>query len=303
MNQSKNTQRNQQFSAKDMRRNLEKKLRHTVSDSIRGLFDRELQQHDPKTGRRWVWKQATRLHGISGVAIVDAYHQFDCKFTQLREEEILDAISGGRALFVTTDPLHDDEFCPEFVTHHVTEFLTLDRLRFQIAEMFDLTVFISWNDEDIRANILPCCQVDEYRKEAVGLGHGYLYYRIGTEKDMRRILRSGLKMDHRSTRTSHRLSESEKDNCAAHAMKTIGIFVESIFDSELQWGVASPERKEEMREAVNESPTLLSFEDGETNVSENAEMVAEETETLSEDETMSETETATEIMEEMAVMA
>lgn len=262
MNQSKNMQRNQQFGGvKEMRKILEKKLRHTISDSIRGLFDQENQQHDLRTGRPWIQKQAIRIDGINGIALVDAYEQFDRKFVQLKQETVLGMVRHKSGLFVTADPLHDDEFCPEFVTHHVTDFITLDRLRFQIAEMFDLSFFMSWDNENFHSYVRPYCHVESLRKEAESLGKGYLHYRIGTEKDVRRILRSGLKMNHQTTKTSHRLSESERDTCAAKAMEAISEFVRDIFDSGDRWGVASPIQVEETPETLEAPPSLISLEE------------------------------------------
>lgn len=282
MNQSKQTQQNRQFNAKARRQDLEKKLRHLISDSTRGRYDHEEQSHDPRTGRPWIQKQSIKLFGINGTALVDGYESFAERFKQLRQETVLQMIESGCGLFVTTDPLQNDEFCPEFVTHHITEDVSLDRLRFQIAEMFDLAFFISWNGEEFVANIYPMCVAENMRKEAASKGLRYLRYRIGTEVMLRRVLRSGLRMNHETTTTSHRLNEQEKDFCAAHAMTAIQKFVTEVFDSGDQWGVATSMPVEQTTETTDESPTLLSLEESmtaETTVPEIEETMDAEPET------------------------
>ena len=261
MNQSKQMQQNRQFSAKAGRQDLEKKLRHLVSDSIRGRYDHEEQQHDPRTGRPWIQKQSIKLFGINGTALVDGFETFGERFMQLKPETVLERVRNGCGLFVTTDPLQNDEFCPEFVTHHITEDVSLDRLRFQIAEAFDLAFLISWHDKEFAANIYPMCVAEIERKNAAAHGHAWLRYRIGTEAEFRRILRSGLRMNHGTTMTSHRLQEWEKDLCAVQAVTAIQTFVTEIFDIDVKWGVASTLPVDETAKTRNEAPTLLSLEE------------------------------------------
>ena len=226
-------------------------LRRLAENTPVGEYDKTTRQHVPETGRRWVQVQRLRVDGIDGYAFVDAFNSINQRFRKLTSREVVTSIINGKGFFATADPLSRLEFDPVFLTHHVTTFETLDRLRSDLAKMFDLVAVLTWKEEEVECtaqpncrddalievecNALPNCWVDSLISDAIDNDYGLLAVRIGTEKDFRRVAEHGITLNRDNT---HMYGEYPKTDPRVKNLVLDGVreLCKEWFDSGTWWG-------------------------------------------------------------------
>jgi len=208
-------------------------LRRLAENTPVGEYDKTTRQHVPETGRRWVQVQRIRVDGIEGYAFVDAFNSINQRFRKLTSQEVASLVVNGKGFFATADPLSQHDFDPVFLTHHVTTFETLDRLRSDLARMFDLVAVLTWKDDGGDCTAVPNCWVDALISDAIDNNYDLLAVRIGTEKDFRRVAEHGITKEY-----VQMFGKSPKSDPQLHNLVLNGVreLCKEWFDSGIQWG-------------------------------------------------------------------
>ena len=242
----------------DQRRNLEQKLRMTMKDLVNGTYSRLKKLHIPGTGYPWVQVQRMQIQGIEGYAAIDGYDSFNAPFVKMSARDAVSAIINHHGLFATAEPLRKEGFAPVFLTHHVTDYATLDRLGNDVSEMFDLTLIMVWTGNEIQPQVLPNCRIHEELQIAIGNDQDCLIHRIGRENDLRQIGQYGLRFEESKTSMTGRLLSKNREQYEETATEAIRDFLTQTFLSGLKWG-EEYEDPQPRQDTVHEELPLLTL--------------------------------------------
>ena len=217
-------------------RTLSFKLKTAISDAVNGSYNYATKENRPGTGRPWVQTQPFKINGIEGWAAVDGFDSFNSTFVDLSAREIVSAVLNGYGIFATAMPLMKDECFPAFVTHHITDKLSLERLTGDLANMFDLAIVLTMKKESIQPEILPSCRLAFKLQTALENDLDCLAHRLGTENDLQKASHYGVKMDDSNTQILGKFTKIEMSEFSDIIVKSVREFLLFSFDSGMKWG-------------------------------------------------------------------
>jgi hypothetical protein len=222
-------------------RTLQFKLRHLVDDIVKGDYDRNSRQRVPGTGRPWVQAFRTQIDGIEGFALIDAFGTIDHLFPKLNTRSIVSAVINRKGFFVTADSLSRYDYDPAILSHHVTTYDTLDRLRRDAAEKFDLSIVLRWEEDYIQPAVMPTCWVDHDIEDAVENNNPLLVVRIGRENDFHRIAKHGIQLNRDNTFCFGRFDKKDDPQfLQTKVMEAVQSSCREMFGAGPRWNVNNP---------------------------------------------------------------
>jgi hypothetical protein len=222
-------------------RSLQFKLKTTISDFIKGTYNYTTKKNKPGTGHPWVQIQPIRIFEIDGWAAVDAFDSFGTTFVPLTQRDVLSAVLNNRGIFATAAPIASNELFPKFITHHITEKMSLDRFTRDLKEMFSLSVVLQWKGDQAETEVLPNCRIDSHIQERIDLGYEFVVHRVGMEMDFRKMAEFGVEMNDGNLYSLGTFTKADFDIIGENLVNTIRTFLLNTFDSDIQWGEESGE--------------------------------------------------------------
>ena len=217
-------------------RSLRFKTRNTFSDFYKGTFLYKTQENKPGTGHPWVQIEPIKIHGINGWAAVDAFDSFGSTFVPLSQRDVVSAVLNNRGVFATAEPITASELFPKFITHPITGKMSLERLVYDLKDMFGLSVVLLWKDGQPETGVLPHCRIDSFIQEKIDLDYEFVVHRVGTEMDFRKAAQFGVAMNEGNIYSLGTFTKADFDMIEENLMNTIRAFLLETFDSGIRWG-------------------------------------------------------------------
>lgn len=248
---------------------LTTRVRQIVSDTVKGKFNFQRQDNEPGTGRPWVQTKLIRVDGILGWSAIDAFDDQNVEFGELTDETVRIAHGLQCGIFATTQPLSSEQPRGEYLTHHVTNKHSLDRLKADLAEKFDLALVFLWEDQEISMCIQPNCRSFQTMAWAAGRGVQCVIRRLGTENDLRQAARFGFSLKSDRTRFRLRLTKEYIAYLEKEGQSFLRKYVAATFDNGIAWGwplalrsdSESPSARLDMSPMFQADSPMLPFEE------------------------------------------
>jgi len=238
-------------------RSLQFKMKNTFSDFVKGTYIYKTKENKPETGHPWVQIQQVTIHNIPGWVAVDAFDSIGNTFVPLTPRDALSAVLNYRGIFATAAPIAASELFPKFVTHHITDKISLERLTRDLKEMFDLTVVLQWKDGVPETDVLPNCRVDSYIQEKIEQEYEFVVRKVGTEMDFRKAAKFGVDMNDGNLYSLGVFTKPDIDIIEENLKNSICAFLTHLFDSGIRWGEESEEVATNIMEQFMEGHAAL----------------------------------------------
>jgi|GEM_PF-3294277 len=233
-------------------RSLRFKTRNTFSDFYKGTFLYKTQENKPGTGHPWVQIEPIKIHGINGWAAVDAFDSFGSTFVPLSQRDVVSAVLNSRGIFATAEQIAASDLFPKFVTHPITGKMSLERLVYDLKDMFGLSVVLLWKDGVPETEVLPHCRIDAFIQDRIDLDYDFVVHRVGTEMDFRKAAQFGVTMNEGNIYSLGTFTKADFDIIEENLLNTIRAFLLETFDSGIRWGEESAETLADVMEQLTE---------------------------------------------------
>lgn len=219
---------------------LARRVKQIVSDAVKGKYNCRRQDNEPGTGRPWVQTKLIRVDGILGWSAIDAFDDQNVEFGELTDETVRIAHGLRHGIFASSQAISADEPRADYLTNHVTGTASLDRLKADLAEKFDLSLVFLWEGDEIDMKIWPNCRSFQIMSAATEKDVQCVIRRLGTENDLRQAAQFGFSLKSEKTRFRHRLTKEYIDYLEEHGQNFLRKFVAATFDNGIAWGWSKP---------------------------------------------------------------
>ncbi len=217
---------------------LDRRVRLIISDAVKGRYVYKRKENEPGTGRPWVQTALMEVDGIRGWSAIDAFDDQNVEFAALTGQAVRVAHGLKQGIFVSTETIPAGEIRAEYLTHHIQNATSLDRLKADLAEKFDLSLFFLWEGQEIIMSVLPNCRSFQIMSQATEQRGQCVVHRLGTENNLRHAATHGLNLKNGKTRFLRRLTPEYIDHLQEHGKTFLGEYLKATFDNGITWGWA-----------------------------------------------------------------